>query len=250
MRRLLLATAAAMAVASPAMATDGSLYAGIEGGVLFPLDTKYDVTISGTQFSSPFTATTYRDGFRQNHKNGFDIDAILGYDFGMFRVEGELGYKHAGANWVSVDTTLQADTDYYLYYYSASDNNFNFSKKTAIWSAMANALADFNIDANTAFTVGAGIGGARAHMLGDSDSALAWQILAGVRTAITPNLDLGIKYRYFQTGNLHVNDRIVSSCDGTCVYDIDAKGKFRSHSVLASLIYNFASVAPPPPPPP
>ena len=26
---------------------------------------------------------------------GFDVDVIGGYDFGMFRVEGELGYKRA-----------------------------------------------------------------------------------------------------------------------------------------------------------
>ena len=42
---LLAATAVAAVVATPAMARDGSVYAGIEGGVLFPKDQDADVFV-------------------------------------------------------------------------------------------------------------------------------------------------------------------------------------------------------------
>ena len=36
-------------------------------------------------------------------KTGYDVDLIGGYDFGMFRLEGELGYKRAKAKSVQFD---------------------------------------------------------------------------------------------------------------------------------------------------
>ena len=34
------------------------------------------------------------------YRTGFDVDAIAGYDFGVIRLEGEVGYKHAGIDGV------------------------------------------------------------------------------------------------------------------------------------------------------
>src|SRR5690242_6859671 len=93
MRKYLLAAVAAAAVSSPAFARDGSPYVGLEGGIVFP-ETK---DVNG---SVDFTNPAVRDigavpiGRVRFHQ-GYDVDAIGGYDFGMFRVEGELGYKHA-----------------------------------------------------------------------------------------------------------------------------------------------------------
>ena len=44
MRKYLLAAAAAVAVATPAAARDGSGYFGIEGGILFPKDQDADLS--------------------------------------------------------------------------------------------------------------------------------------------------------------------------------------------------------------
>jgi outer membrane protein OmpA-like peptidoglycan-associated protein len=68
---------------------------------------------------------------------------------------------------------------------------------------------------------------------------------------IGDNLDLGMRYRYFRPdGADHFN-----AADGS-----DRRGKLRSHSLLATLTYNFGAnspepaaqpaTAPPPPPPP
>src|SRR3954470_16138364 len=94
MRKLFLAGAAAMVVAAtPAAARDGSGYIGLEGGVLFPKDQDIDAAIN---FSDPTVTDVLTNNVAQlDFNSGYDLDRMGGYDFGMFRVEGEVGYKHA-----------------------------------------------------------------------------------------------------------------------------------------------------------
>src|SRR2546421_8463728 len=110
MRTYLLATAAAatVAIAAPAAATtDNSGYVGLEGGVLFPRSQTVFGTINFTTPGTPgpvnFTRT---DIGSVKYKTGFDVDVIGGYDFGMFRLEGELGYKHAKTKSVGVNSAF------------------------------------------------------------------------------------------------------------------------------------------------
>jgi hypothetical protein len=107
---------------------------------------------------------------------------------------------------------------------------------------MANALFDFGGPGLGAY-VGGGAGRARVSYSGDKDSAFAYQGIAGVRTAISPNVDVGLKYRYFRTGALNFSD--VFTINGQN-FTTDARGKYASHSLLASLVYNFNSGAPAP----
>src|SRR5947209_12138858 len=102
MRKILLASAAAFVIATPAAATvDNSGYVGIEGGIMKPKSQSVSGTITFTNTAIPtFARTTVAS---QRYKWGEDIDVIGGYDFGMFRVEGELGYKHAKAKSASVN---------------------------------------------------------------------------------------------------------------------------------------------------
>ncbi|MFN2474413.1 MAG: outer membrane protein, partial [Sphingomicrobium sp.] len=233
MRKYLLAAVAAAVIASPALARDGSPYVGIEGGILFPRNNFYDLRASdGT------TSTTYNRGLQVNNKEGFDIDGIAGFDLGLFRLEGELGYKRSKVNYLAPSPGFAGDTGL------TQDDLTGITNRTTVWSAMGNALIDLNFDDRTAFYAGGGIGGARVKAFSVHDNAFAWQLIAGVRTAITDNIDIGVKYRYFQTGRLHFSDT-----DTDAGLTFSASDKFRSHSVLASLIFNFGSVAPPPPPP-
>jgi hypothetical protein len=75
---------------------------------------------------------------------------------------------------------------------------------------------------------------------------------------VTPNVDVGLKYRYFHTAKLSFNDAFTVN---SVPFTTSARGNYDSHSVLASLVYNFNSSAPapapipaavpaPPPPPP
>ena len=77
----------------------------------------------------------------------------------------------------------------------------------------------------------------------DSDRAFAYQFIAGVRYPVSYNIDLGLKYRLLRGAR----SSIMTSSFG------EAETKFKSHSLLASVIYNFGAppvILPPPPPPP
>ena len=242
MRKYLLAAAAAAAIASPAAARDGSIYVGADFGAMMPEDNNFD-------FES---ATTSVDrAFNLDYDVGYDIDINGGYDFGMFRAEAELGYKRSSANEVTFDTSVASPIGPY-----------DADGKGSVLSLMVNGLLDFDGGDGWGGFVGGGVGVAKVKVdttftgasttlnpfiVDDSDSGFAWQALAGVHFAVSQNIDLGLKYRFFNVPNVTLHD------SGT---DVSLKDKWRSHSILASLTYNFytppapVEAAPPPPPPP
>ena len=236
MRKLAIAVAlASTALATPAVARDHSLYVGLEGGVMWMEDST--IKINDAQTNPQYSI---------DHKTGYDVDAIAGYDFGAIRLEAELGYKHAG-----IDTINTTDT-----VYPANGN------ATAL-SLMANALFDFGDENGLSGYIGGGVGVARVKYsfdaplvrpyigavdLSDNDSRLAWQGIMGVRYAISPNIDIGLKYRLFNASRIRLNGDLPVTA--TTTIPVVATTRFRSHSLLASVIYNFYAPPPPPPPPP
>src|SRR5688572_25833625 len=96
MRKLAIGLAlASTALATPALARDGSFYAGIEGGVMLVEDARIDIyDNTDTRIADDIAAI--------KSKPGFDGDLIAGYDFGMIRLEGEISYKHANLDELEV----------------------------------------------------------------------------------------------------------------------------------------------------
>jgi opacity protein-like surface antigen len=251
MRKYLLAAAAAAAIASPAAARDHSGYIGVDAGLLLSTHTNVhiDATNSyycsggegGTYFGSYFT--NCQATFKTHYKTGFDGDIVGGYDFGMFRLEGELGYKYAGHDRYSV-TGLG----------SVSGSGHSDS-----WSAMVNGLVDFGPDRGINFSLGGGAGYAHVryrfgvddpnvYYADELDTTLskgrfAWQLLAEARAPVSSQMDIGLKYRYFDAGTLR--ETFDDGAGGT----FNTSTHIRSHSILASLIYNFTPPPPPPAPP-
>jgi len=230
MRKLAIATAfASTMLATPAVARDGAWYAGVEGGLMLVEDTQLD-------YADPTVDT--RDGVTIDHKMGIDADVIGGYDFGRFRLEAEAGYKRAGVDKVAVT----AETDLA----GPTGGTLDGDGSLRVISAMGNALIDMGDEDRWSGFVGAGLGLARVKYdtldVVARDRVWAWQILAGIRTAVTPNLDVGLKYRFFNTRRLSF-----SNDDAVVPWELNG-GKLRSHSILASLVYNFWTPAPPPPP--
>ncbi|MFL6728879.1 MAG: outer membrane protein [Sphingomicrobium sp.] len=221
-RYLLAAASAAVLAASPAAARDGSAYFGIEAGPMWAKDSRVS-----EDFADGST-----DFFKVDHKLGVDGDLIAGYDFGIVRAELEGAYK-----WAKHDEYCD-DTDC-----------IDADGHSRVYSIMGNAMVDLGKNESFNFYVGGGLGMAwvrqRFSIEGDpddfhiSDSGLAWQIIAGVRAPVFRHFDVGLKYRYFDAGKIKDDD-----------LGDDIHTKFRSHSILASLIYNFGEVAAPPPPPP
>ena len=225
MRTFALAMAlASTALAAPAVARDHTWYAGVEGGLIHIEDSKFDV--SGDAISD-------RDDFLNlDYKTGLDLDIIGGYDFGLIRGEFEAGYKRASIDEVSfLNTGVASDSGGHV----------------RAFSAMANALVDIGDENGLSGYFGGGLGLAnvryRLHFNepgnvgngSDSDRSFAYQAIVGVRHAVSDNIDVGVKYRYFVAPKLNFD-----------IIDGEAKTRFRSHSLLASLVFNFA---PPPPPP-
>ena len=245
MRRYLLAAVAAAAVASPAVARDNAGYVGIEGGIIKAQDLQLDYEDSVFNLGNAVEI---------NHDYGLDGDIIGGYDFGAFRAEGEVAYKR-----VSIDTA-----DFESRFLPPNVVSTPTEGRGTALSLMANAMLDFGGDDEgegiTGYA-GGGIGFANvkyrldADAIGigfrDSDSGLAWQLIAGIRAPVSPSIDVGLKYRYFRTMELEFGD---DEGLGDRAYTVS--GRWVSHSLLASLIFNFVAppapevVAPPPPPPP
>jgi opacity protein-like surface antigen len=248
MKRILLATAAAAVFATPALARDGAPYVGVEAGVLIPRD----AGPSG-DFDRRFPGGEWVDFLNVDHDLGFDADLIGGYDFGMFRLEGELAYKRAKHKRYNIDENAPGPFPGGGAEPVVPGATISADGRTSVTSGMINALIDIGNDEGFNFYAGGGIGVARVSMtidrIGDmklhlKDTDLpAWQLVAGVRTPITDTLDAGLKYRFFSAGTLK------SDLFGV---GFDGRSSFQSHSILASLIYNFAPPSPPPPaaPPP
>jgi len=142
MRKLAIAVAlASTAMATPAVARDHSFYAGLEGGVMWVEDADFDYADNNSLVLTP--------GFTVRHKLGWDVDAIAGYDFGMLRLEGELGYKRASIHEVSFDSRLSGAGPF---------DNFAADGRSRALSAMVNLLLDFGNEDGLSGYAGGGIG--------------------------------------------------------------------------------------------
>jgi OOP family OmpA-OmpF porin len=176
-----------------------------------------------------------------NHEYGYDGGLFVGYDLGAFRIEAEAAYKKADLE--SFATTLRLPGEGSVF---PAQRDFAGGSTSAL-SFMINGMLDFGDDDGISGFVGGGVGMARvkannqrvfantAPFLDDSDSKLAWQVFAGVRQAISDNIDVTVKYRFFNVDNL----RMVAF-NGN-----EAEWRFRSHSLLGGLTYRFAKPTPP-----
>jgi OmpA-OmpF porin, OOP family len=253
MRKMAIAAAlASTAIATPALARNDAWYIGVEGGAMIVEDIALDI--------GALPAAGQVD-----HKYGYDVDGIIGYDFGGFRVEAEVGYKQAQVDsYISTTSTSRGGGAFP----AATPGTFNGAAgRTSALSFMLNGLLDFGDDDAINGFVGGGVGVARVkhgnysinpngNFLNDSDTGFAYQAIAGIRSPLTDNIDVGLKYRFFNVDGVDTIDALGRA----------NKGRFRSHSLLGSLIYNFgekaapvpvappapppAEPAPPPPPPP
>ncbi len=243
--KLLLVGVAAI-IAMPAQAREGQVYIGINGGVSFKDKVTVDVRPEGEDddFVRAATART---------KLGIDTDAVIGYDFGGFRLEAEGGYKNNKYRNLTVQNAGILPDGSTVPVGTVARN----TRDLEIWSGMVNAMVDFGRDDGLQLFAGGGAGLARLELpvtvagvgtlIDDKKTDFAWQLIGGLRFPVNDNVDLGVKYRYFNIDNFRLQ--------GTNGNDLRAN--YSAHSVLASLTVNFGGraqaepvAAPPPPPPP
>ncbi|WP_327194434.1 outer membrane protein, partial [Novosphingobium organovorum] len=203
---------ASTAIATPAFARDDAWYIEMDFGAMITEDAS--ATINGVSDEGQF-----------DFKTGFDGGAVIGYDFGPFRLETEASYRQAKVN-----------------KYTDSAGSAAYRGDGNVLSFMVNGLLDFGPDDGLQGFVGGGAGVARTSydLVDDSDTGFAWQVIAGIRAPLTKHIDVGLKYRFFNADNI---DMVTTAGDSLST-------KWRSHSLMGTLTYNFGEPAAPPPPPP
>uniref|UniRef100_UPI0025F4E6E5 outer membrane protein n=1 Tax=Sphingopyxis sp. UBA6723 TaxID=1947538 RepID=UPI0025F4E6E5 len=237
MRKLALAVAlASTALASPALARDDSWYVGVGAGVMIVED--LDLDIGATQNAGSL-----------DHRYGADFEGTVGYDFGGFRAEVEVGFREADikSGRFGVPGIPQTASGVG----PLATGSFDLNGDSNALSFMVNGMLDFGDDDGLQGFIGGGAGVARVSVepvyggafLDDSDTGFAWQAIAGIRAPLSDTIDVGVKYRFFNVDNVDLVDQVGR----------DVSTRFRSHSVLGTLTFNFGGapepvVAPPPPP--
>lgn len=223
MRKLAVGLASlAVILSSPALAQDRAAYIGVEIGAVMVNDTDIDIGLVD-------------DAVTVEHEFGFDGRLFVGYDLGGFRLEGEVAYKQADLE--SFQTTIRLPLDEPDF---PTEGEAGGGSSTAL-AFMINGIRDFGDDDGISGFVGGGGGVAQVKaynyrnlpdatpFLDDSDSRFAWQVFAGVRRAIRDNIDVTVKYNFFNVDEIR----------GVAFNGGEAEHRFRSHSVTAGVVFNF-----------
>jgi opacity protein-like surface antigen len=189
--------AAALALAAPAEAGNWTgFYIGVTGGANWSDDTDFTVGPFG---SSIFTWNSDPD-------TGYFVGAAIGSDLGQMmsglRVEGEAGYRSNSVDGVWLDNIAASPTTGLL----------DYDQDT--FSVLVNLWLDIPVGGVEPY-IGGGIGWADTNAEGSyicvaggcagtaipfdfSDDGFAWQAGAGINFPISPNMKLGVGYRYFE----------------------------------------------------
>jgi OOP family OmpA-OmpF porin len=181
----LLGAAAALTLAANAHAAPNGWYAGLEGGATLLNDNKGREAITNG-------AATIIEHPNISFDNGWAVLATVGFEWGQWRFEGEAGYRHNDINRIQLTSAIAGGWD-------------DVSQLTL----MANMLYDIPLGDRFSLSLGAGVGVDRVEFkwpgigLSDDDWRLAWQGIAGLNYAISPNVELFVDYRYLNTDGPH-----------------------------------------------
>ena len=203
------------------------------------------------------------------------VNLIAGYDFGWFRAEIELGRKKSGIKRVDADDLSEGfitDINAALNRPSSPPDpgspglpplslaDFDFDGRVTLSTIMVNGHVEHRLGP-VILSIGAGAGQTFGKGVGDTSKVFgAWQYIIGARVPINRAFEIGVKYRYFNSGIVKFDDKrgfdfmgnpdrlTLPVIDGTPVtvdrttsarVVSDIEGEVRSRAVLLSLTYNF-----------
>ena len=171
---------------------------------------------------------------RQSFKDGFNVGARAGYEWGPWRFEEEFRYQQNGQSRFNI-----------------AGFNVPVTGDRNAYAIMSNVIYDFTLGYPITPHIGAGIGavGLReglnlrngATITNDTQWEFGYQAIAGIRYNINPALAFDVDYRYLATTDPTFRTRVAG---------ITYSSGYSTHSVLASLSVRFGAAPPPPPPPP
>jgi outer membrane protein OmpA-like peptidoglycan-associated protein len=216
---------------SAAQAAEG-WYFGLAGGANWLVDADYDVV-----------TTTLVYAGRNEYDTGFAVVSAVGYDYGRWRAEFEVGYRQNALDCVTTSTGA-----------GSCLTGINGD----IWelSQMVNVLYDIPLGGRMTASIGVGVGGvlvvADPQAIGTGftslpdfdDYVVAGQLIAGFSYDLTDRLQLFADYRYFVADDPEFD--FVISGSGPAVATFEKS----DHTALLGLRFDLQREAAPPPPPP
>lgn len=183
-------------------------YVGAQGGVVFLSDSDFS-DATGTFATAEFDT-------------GWGLGLVAGYEFDLFRLEGELFYKsNSFDKLAALGVSIPVDGD-----------------MTAL-GLMVNAYYDFKFGSPFVPYIGAGLGLAQVSvkdlsvfgvtLADDDDVVFAYQLIAGVGYAVSPAVTLDLQYKYLGTADPEFTD----------VGGTPFEAEYSSHNVMVGLRYKF-----------
>jgi len=170
------------------VAQAGEWYVSGHAGAVFPDDAEFTASAWPVESSIEFDT-------------GLGISLAVGYDFGKFRAEGELGYqKNSFDNldyaqaWSSSLSGDQEVTSAMINGYFEFDNSTNFTPYLTLGVGVAYVEWD-DLYVNTANS-----------LMNFSDTVFAYQFGVGSEYAINANFAVDLRYRYFGSRNIDITD--------------------------------------------
>jgi opacity protein-like surface antigen len=220
----LLASAAfaALAFAAPTQAAGSGWYVSVFGGANWNTDHSISAATAATPNAD--TLTWSADG-----DTGFVVGGAIGLNLNQvtpgLRAEVEVGYRQSNVDGLWSTFTFPLGT-------SSGTIDYDFST----FSVLANVWYDFDLGGVKPY-VGGGIGWANAKADGSiaggttlafdfEDDGFAWQLGAGINFDISPNMKLGVGYRYFEGPDVGV-----SLSSSTATGDLDNQ----NHAAIVNL---------------
>ena len=189
------AAVAALILPGTAFAQSNGFYVGLEGAYAFGSDLELA------------TDATRDDPGRIFLTEGYEIGAVAGYDLGNFRLEAE--YTHRDIDLDGSQAPLNDPFAQGATYVSDGDLKHD--------RLMLNAYGEIGDADGLQGFVGAGVGMAWSELyvlnqpydtpiFDDTDSSLAWQLLAGARLPVGANIEASLKYRYLTVTEVGFTD--------------------------------------------
>lgn len=200
---------------------NGNWYAGVDGFVSF----------LGNERATRSNLNVLND-----YKTGGGFAGIFGYDFGTLRLETEIGkhYNSLERIGVSTDTTLgltsgsasggKFDNTHYMF-------NAVFDLDSMFDGLALNPFIGGGLGVSTLKLNGHAASGNPVYVVNSSDDLITYQAFVGLRTPLSDNVDVSLKYRFMGTNDADLIDRLGQGFSYT--NDI--------HDIVLGITYKFGA---------
>lgn len=157
-------------------------------------------------------------------ETGWDVNGALGYDFGIWRLEAQIGYAEnevdsaTAGGFVAPAVGGEVNASYFM-------GNAYWDIPTTWWRfnpyvGAGIGMADIEFD---------GLSSGGVTVLDDNESVLAWQLIGGLSYSFSPQVAGLIEYRYFDTEDVEL----------TAAGGFGTEVDYTDHKLLAGLRFNF-----------